>query len=161
MRASFFYFSLILFIFGCKSAHKTKKMNSNAQIHAIRLRPGQDLKKEIVAYTKKQNIEAGYLITCVGSLQKGALRFANQPEATILNGKFEIVSLVGTLSAENGVHLHAAISDSTGRTIGGHLMDGNLIFTTAEIVIGEATDLRFLRKIDSLTTFKELFMEQK
>jgi predicted DNA-binding protein with PD1-like motif len=35
-------------------------------------------------------------------------------------------------------------------------MDGSLIFTTAEIVIGEATDLVFKRETDSITTYKEL-----
>jgi uncharacterized protein len=35
-------------------------------------------------------------------------------------------------------------------------MDDNLIYTTAEIVIGEATDLVFKRETDSITTYKEL-----
>jgi hypothetical protein len=51
-------------------------------------------------------------------------------------GKHEIVSLVGTLALD-GDHLHIAVSDSTGRTIGGHLMEGSLVYTTAEIAVGE------------------------
>jgi predicted DNA-binding protein with PD1-like motif len=59
------------------------------------------------------------------------------------------------------VHLHASISDGTGKTIGGHLMDGNLIYTTAEIIIGEVLDVKFSRRLDSITTFNELFIEKK
>lgn len=75
--------------------------------------------------------------------------------------KFEIVSLVGTLSASAGMHLHASIADSTGATIGGHLTEGNLIYTTAEIVIGEITNTKFSRKIDSTFGYKELCVEEK
>lgn len=134
---------------------------SKVQVHALRLHPGQDLKGEIVAFAKKHHIEAGYIITCVGSLQKVNLRLANQPSATSWEEKFEIVSLTGTLSASHGVHLHAAVSDGTGKTIGGHVVDGNIVYTTAEIVIGEALDLRFTRQKDTITTYNELFIEQK
>ena len=133
----------------------------NNRVYALRLLPGQDLKQEIVNFAKANDLQAGYIITCVGSLKKAALRLANQPSTTTWDDKFEIVSLVGTLSANHGVHLHASISDGTGKTIGGHVTDGNIIYTTAEIVIGEASNLRFVRKLDSLTTFNELFIEKR
>ena len=139
----------------------TSKTMVNNHVYALRLRPNQDLKQEIVAFAKSNNIQAGYIITCVGSLKKANLRLANQPEATIWEEKFEIVSLVGTFGADSGVHLHASISDGTGRIIGGHLMDGNLIYTTAEIVIGEVLDVNFFRRLDSITTYNELFIEKK
>jgi predicted DNA-binding protein with PD1-like motif len=56
----------------------------------------------------------------------------------------------------NGSHLHLAISDSTGRTIGGHLVDGNLVYTTMEIVIGVLEDLDFRRELDPASTYNEL-----
>lgn len=133
----------------------------NNHVYALRLSPNQDLKQEIVAFAKANNIQAGYIITCVGSLKKASLRLANQPEATIWEDKFEIVSLVGTFGADSGVHLHVSISDRTGKTIGGHLMDGNLIYTTAEIIIGEVLDLKFSRKLDPISTYDELFIEKK
>lgn len=94
-------------------------------------------------------------------MKKANLRLANQPEATTLEEKFEIVSLVGTFGADSGMHLHPSISDGTGKTIGGHLMNGNLIYTTAEIIIGEALDVKFSRELDSITTYNELFIEKK
>ena len=149
-----------LLIISLLSSCMTTKNVVNNRVYALRLRPGQDLKKEIMAFVKENNIKSGYIITCVGSLKKATLRLANQPNPTTWEDKFEIVSLVGTLSSESGAHLHASISDGTGKTIGGHLMDDNLVYTTAEIVIGEVLDLKFSRKVDSITTYKELFIEK-
>jgi uncharacterized protein len=150
-----------LLIFSTLSACMTSKTIPNNRVYAFRLKPNQDLKQEIVAFAKTHKIQAGYIITCVGSLKKATLRLANQPSTTSWDDKFEIVSLVGTLGYDSGVHLHAAISDGTGKTWGGHLTDGNLVYTTAEIVIGEVLDLKFSRKPDSLTTYDELCVEKK
>jgi uncharacterized protein len=150
-----------LLIISLLTACIAPKAMVNKPVYALRLHPNQDLKQEIVAFAKANNIQAGYIITCVGSLKKANLRLANQPESTTWEDKFEIVSLVGTLSADSGVHLHASISDGTGKTIGGQLMDGNLIYTTAEIIIGEVLDVNFSRKLDTLKTYNELFIEKK
>ena len=122
---------------------------------AFRLQPEQDLKVELARFASQQGLRAGLVLTCVGSLRRAALRLADQPEATFYDGKFEIVSLVGTLSPD-GVHLHIAISDSRGTTLGGHLQDGSLIYTTAEMVLGELDDVVFAREVDSQTTYDEL-----
>jgi predicted DNA-binding protein with PD1-like motif len=133
---------------------------SDAITHAFRLKPGQDLREEIESFVKKEDINAGWIITCVGSLTSTNLRFANQPDGTIANGHFEIVSLVGTIST-NGSHLHLSVSDSLGNTTGGHLLDGNLVYTTAEIVIGESKNLVFLRENDGSTKWEELKIIKK
>lgn len=123
--------------------------------HALRLKPGQDLKLSIDSFVKENNIGAGWIATCVGSLTEYNVRFANQEKGYSDKGHFEIVSLVGTLSV-NGSHIHLSISDSTGKTIGGHLLDGCKVYTTAEIVIGESKELIFVRKEDGSTPWKEL-----
>ena len=130
------------------------------RIHAFRLKPGQDLKKEIEAFVQANHIEAGWIMTVVGSLTQAHLRFANQPAGTKETGHFEIVSLVGTVSI-NGSHLHMSISDSTGKTTGGHLLADNLIYTTAEIVIGEGKQLVFTRENDETTSWEELEVRKK
>jgi len=152
------YFLVVLsllslsFLTACLSTkHHPKAM----QIYSFRLSPGQDLKKELDAFAKGKNLQAGYVITCVGSLRKAVLRLANQPEAVTWEQKYEIVSLVGTFSPD-GSHLHISLSDSHGQTVGGHLMNGCEVYTTAEIVIGEATSLQFRREVDPQTTYKEL-----
>jgi uncharacterized protein len=130
------------------------------KIFPIRLHPGDDLKQALVSFTNQNNLQAGLILTCVGSLTQAALRLANQPGTTILNGHFEIVSLVGTLGID-GPHLHISISDSNGVTTGGHLQDGSLIYTTAEIVLGELEDWLFKRAIDPETTYDELVPQKR
>ncbi len=134
-------------------------MNDTAH-HAMRLKPGQDLKKSIQEFVVNHNIEAGWMVTCTGSLTHYQIRTANQSKAISDSGHFEIVSLTGTLS-NNGSHMHIAISDSTGKTIGGHLMDGCIVYTTAEIVIQSSASLRFMRKKDGTTPWEELHIEEK
>jgi uncharacterized protein len=130
---------------------ETRKM----RVLALRLRPGQDLRQQIEAFVKEKHIRAGFIMTAVGSLRKASMRLADQSNATAFDDKFEIVSLVGTLG-QDGVHLHLAISDGAGKTIGGHLVEGCLIYTTAEIVIGDAAGLVFSREQDKETGYKEL-----
>ena len=63
----------------------------------IRLLPGQDLSKSISDYVYNHHIAAGCILTCVGSLTSAIIRFANKPDATKVEGHFEIDSLVGTV----------------------------------------------------------------
>jgi len=122
----------------------------NNKVYAFRLKPGEDLRKSIEAIVKEKNITAGWINTCVGSLTDYTIRFADQQEDSRGSGHFEIVSLTGTVSV-NGCHLHICISDSTGKTIGGHLFEACKIYTTAEIVIGSTTAYEFKRKKDGTT----------
>jgi predicted DNA-binding protein with PD1-like motif len=123
--------------------------------HAFRLGPGTDLKSAIIAVVKDYQIQAGWMISCVGSLTKYNLRFANQGDGSSDEGYFEIISLVGTLSPD-GCHLHLAVADRSGSTIGGHLLEGCKVYTTAEIIIGSDEELFFKRETDPDTGWKEL-----
>lgn len=122
---------------------------------AIRLRPGMDLRQELERVGDRERMRAGLVLTCVGSLSVVSLRMANRAETERLEGAYEIVSLVGTLSAE-GPHLHLSVSDAAGIVLGGHLQAGNVIRTTAEVVLGELEDVEFRRPIDPETTWDEL-----
>lgn len=129
-------------------------------ILAIRLEPNRDLKQSLSNFVEQNNIQAGFILTTVGSLKKATFRFANQDKSEVFDEKFEIVSLVGTLST-HGTHLHISLSDRNGKTIGGHLLDGCIIYTTAEIVIGTSDDFIFLRTVDEKTGYKELEIQYK
>ncbi|GAB2770246.1 hypothetical protein HNQ93_000457 [Hymenobacter luteus] len=129
--------------------------SSSLRTYALRLKPGQDVRRELLAFAEQHQLRAAAVLTCVGSLTTATLRLANQEGPTRYQGHFEIVSLVGTLSV-NGSHLHLAIADSTGRTLGGHLLDGNVIYTTAELVIGEMPELDFRREPDATYGYQEL-----
>ena len=67
---------------------------------------------------------------------------------------------MGTVSV-NGSHIHISVSDSTGKTIGGHLLDDNIVYTTAEIIIQSIDGLVFTREKDEITLWKELRIERR
>ena len=123
--------------------------------HALRLHPGDDLRQQLTATVRALHLPAGAVLTCVGSLTTVVLRLANQDAATTHHGHFEIVALVGTLSV-HGSHLHLAVADETGRTLGGHLLDGCRVYTTAEIVLGALPALVFRREPDPTFGYHEL-----
>jgi uncharacterized protein len=128
--------------------------------HAIRLKPGEDLKQSIQKFVQQNNIEAGWVVTCAGSLTKASIRLANQPNTNVYEGHFEILSLSGTVSV-NGSHLHISVADSTGNCIGGHLTEGSIIYTTAEIILQESKELKFTREKDGTTPWEELQIRKK
>lgn len=128
--------------------------------YTFRLKPGQDLLDEIETFVKTHSIEAGCLLSSVGSLTHATLRLANTGHYTDYEGHFEIVSLNGTVSV-NGSHLHIAISDSEGKTIGGHLVSGCKIYTTAEIVIAAFEGVVYKREYAEDSGYEELAVAEK
>jgi len=131
------------------------EVSSPLRAHAFRLTPGQDLRRELLAFARRAGLRAAAVLTCVGSLTTVALRYANRGEPSVRTGHFEIVSLVGTLGRDGG-HLHLCAADGDGVAFGGHLLDGSLVYTTAEVVIAELTDTEFRREPDPATGFREL-----
>ncbi|NJL46600.1 MAG: DNA-binding protein [Leptolyngbyaceae cyanobacterium SM2_5_2] len=126
--------------------------------HCLRFHPGQDLKQSLKSFAVQNNLQAAAILTGIGSLNPAALRFAAQPEATVLTGSFELISLAGTLSA-HGLHLHGAVADDQGHVYGGHIADGCLVRTTAEIVLAELSNLCLQRVLDPSTGFLELVVK--
>jgi predicted DNA-binding protein with PD1-like motif len=122
---------------------------------AVRLRPGQDLRRELLAVAERERIQAGWVLTGVGSLSRATLRLAGAARHATLEGDLEIVALVGTL-AQGGSHLHLAVADDHGATVGGHLAEGCVVRTTAEVVVGADDRLRFDREPDPDTGYDEL-----
>ena len=75
-------------------------------------------------------------------------------------GHFEIVSLVGTLDAK-GEHVHISLSDREGTTIGAHFGPGSSVYTTAEVVIAELSELSFRREMCSMSGYEELIVDHR
>lgn len=129
------------------------------RMHVFRLRPGDDLLLALFQYARAVNLRAGVILTCVGSLVQTNIRYANQENGTSLTGHFEIASLVGTLDYQMNTstgtyfspgegHVHISVGDEKGQTVSGHLMPGNIIYTTAEIAIGEPVGGLFVQEYD-------------
>lgn len=122
-----------------------------------RLTDGQDLLLEIKKLLDEHNIQAGVMLSAVGSLKQSNIR------VPVINGKVkyihpenvEIDSLHGTVS-KHGCHLHISVSGLDGKVLGGHVKEGCTIRTTCELVIGVLDDKTFKRVPDEATGFDEL-----
>lgn len=123
--------------------------------YTFRLASGQDLFNSIEMFVKERKIEAGCVLSGVGSLTHAAMRFADQLNPSEVVGHFEIVSITGTVSI-HGSHIHISISDEQGQTIGGHLIPGCKIYTTAEIVIAVFDDVVYKREFAADSGYDEL-----
>lgn len=141
---------------------------SSLKTYAFRLRPNQDLNKELDDFVRKNDLKAAFIMTCVGSLTKATIRMAFDKNFDIENNRvktleqhMEIVSLVGTLSSKGGHHLHISLSDKDGNLVGGHVFGELNVFTTAEVVIGECVDYIFEREDDHESGFKELVVKKQ
>ena len=129
--------------------------------YTFRLRPKQDLFDSIQAFVDEHNIEAGCILSGVGSLTHATLRLANHVQYNEYDRHFEIVSITGT-AAVSGSHLHISISDGDGVTFGGHLVSGCRIYTTAEIVLAEFEDVAYTRELlENDSGYEELVVYPK
>ncbi|MFQ3613083.1 MAG: PPC domain-containing DNA-binding protein [Cyanobacteriota bacterium] len=147
---------------GIRSTHplapKTPSVGS-LRIYPLRLCPGQDLKQELEQFARQQPLQAGFVLSAVGSLTQATLRLADQTEDHLLVERLEILALNGSLCAD-GLHLHLTVADCQGKTWGGHLRPGCLIYTTAELVLADSLEHRFSRQLDPTTGYLELQIEQ-
>ena len=130
------------------------------QAFTFRLKAGQDLLDEIEAVVGEKNIEAGCVLSAVGSLTHATLRLADREYYSEYEGHFEIVSMTGTVSV-HGSHLHISISDGAGKTIGGHLVPGCKIYTTAEMVLGIFEDVVYRREYAEDSGYDELVVKEQ
>ena len=125
------------------------------QNYTFRLTPGQDLFDSIQAFVMEKQVQAGCVLSGVGSLRHATLRLAGREYNAEYEGPFEIVSITGTISV-HGSHLHISISDGNGRTLGGHFESGCKIYTTAEIVIAVFNDVVYKREFAADSGYEEL-----
>ncbi len=140
------------------SAPKAPPLGS-LKIYPLRLFPGQDLKQELEQFARQQPLQAGFVLTAIGSLSQATLRLADQTADHLFAEHLEILALNGSLCAD-GLHLHLTIADAQGKTWGGHLRPGCLIYTTAEIVLADSLEHRFSRQADPTTGYLELQIEK-
>lgn len=124
-------------------------------LYPLRIPPGADLRKAIEECLTAQGQAAGFVLSGIGSLTEGTVRYAGQHEDAAIGGPLEVLSLVGSVSRE-GAHLHVSLSTSTGQVLGGHLCHGNTIRTTAEVLLAFLPEWRLSRAYDPDTGYREL-----
>jgi predicted DNA-binding protein with PD1-like motif len=123
----------------------------------VRLNPGEDLRRSLEALAKTHG--GGFVICGIGSLDGTQIRLADDEHETSLEGPYEILTLSGSLS-KGGAHLHIAVSDREGNVTGGHVCYGNIVRTTAEILIVRVDGWSLDRAPDPGTGYKELVIRR-
>lgn len=83
-------------------------------VHIERLRPGEDLRRSLEHWAKRQDLGAAFVLSAVGSLSPAMLRLAGRDTPTVIDGDSELLTLSGTISA-HGVHLHMSVASSRRR----------------------------------------------
>jgi predicted DNA-binding protein with PD1-like motif len=121
----------------------------------VRLRPKQDLRIALESMLCEHSVSAAFVLQGIGSLSTARIRFAGMNHATELRGDLEILTLSGSL-ASDGAHLHIAVADAQGRVVGGHVAQGCIIRTTAEILLALLPDYDFSREPDAESGWNEL-----
>ena len=101
-----------------------------------------DLLRELNKIASKQQIQAG-AVQVMGSLGRARLSFFDQKIRAYRELDFdaphEIVAGTGTISLRTddgipAVHLHLAVADSQGKVVGGHCLEGCLVYAVEFIL---------------------------
>jgi len=105
-----------------------------------RMDKGEDIVEQVKEIALKESIKLGYIqaLGAVGDITVGAFDPVSKTyRANSMQGKFEIVSLTGTINTMNGEyysHLHMSVGDEEARVFGGHLNKA-VVSGTCEMVI--------------------------
>jgi predicted DNA-binding protein with PD1-like motif len=126
----------------------------------IRLIPGQDLRRCLELVLADSQCQAAFVLSGIGSLTQASLRFAGVAEAGLIRGDLELLTLAGTVGV-NGAHLHATVAGSDGAKVGGHVGYGCIVRTTAEVLLAQLREWKFLREADPTTGYDELVMRRR
>lgn len=140
---------------------------TNCRIVFGRLFPGTELLDGIKEICRAHEIRNGIVVSCIGSLNFARFVWATPDpfhkmgfrygEPKVIAGPLELISGQGTIgtkatSGELFVHLHAVMTEDSGATWSGHIMEkGNPICVTAEIAIQAFDGVEIVRGTDEET----------
>lgn len=106
----------------------------------VRMDPAEEILQELRLVAEKENIRLASVeaLGAVNDFSVGVFDCAGKEyHSNRFQGSFEIVSLTGTVTTQNGkvyLHLHMSAGDSAGRVFGGHLTSAT-VSATCEMVI--------------------------
>jgi uncharacterized protein len=110
------------------------KVVHSGEIVMGKLGYGCDLLEELTHVVTERGVKLGR-IEAMGAVQKARIGFYNQQTRTYQYNSFdhplEITKLVGNISLKDGnpfIHAHVTLSDDSGKSVGGHLASGTVVF---------------------------------
>ena len=125
-----------------------------------RLRRGDDLLLELQKIAVEEGLELAVILSGVGCVSRGRVRDASGVTVRDIDEPCEIVSLHGTVSRKR-CHVHIALSKEDLSTAAGHLMEGCIINTTCELVLGTVEGWRCGVEQDAETGYDEIVFERE
>lgn len=125
----------------------------------LRLAPGADLRQALEALAAAPGAASAFVVAGIGSLVDARLRLAGSESESRIAGPLEILSLSGTIAA-NGAHLHMTVADAHGQVRGGHVLHGNVVRTTAELLLAPLPGWQLTREPDPATGHAELVVRR-
>jgi len=132
-----------------------------------RILPETDLIDGILEICDRHGIKSGSIDVVLGSLRRFTFVYPVKDESqklgvkycdpVVIEGPIELLSANGIVGLnQNGVkaiHLHAVVSDEMANLHGGHVVKGNPVLVTVEVVIRELPDVNIVREMDEETGF--------
>jgi len=151
------------------------RSGKSGRVLIARVKPGSDLVKSIRALVEENGMKAGVILSGVGLLRRARLRNckvlperypiadANRTFLTF-ERPLEILALSGNVSEVEGeplVHAHVTLSyvvdGDEARVVGGHLLEGCVVFGFAEVFIMELEEIDMRKEFDDETKTHQLF----
>lgn len=127
-----------------------------ARTFVFRLAQGSDLLEAITRFANEHGVAVAR-VGAIGAVTEGAFAYFNQAtrayERQEVPAPLEIVSLSGTISTLKHrafAHLHIVLADREGRCVGGHCVQGNVVFA-CEVTIEELAGGTLVRDFDPAT----------
>jgi predicted DNA-binding protein with PD1-like motif len=121
-----------------------------------RLGFGCDLLEELTRISTARGISLGR-IAAFGAVQKVRIGYYDQNTRVYqfldIDKALEIVQLIGNISLKDAkpfVHAHITLADESGKTFGGHLAPGTIVFA-CEFIIEALEGAEFNRSFDEET----------
>jgi hypothetical protein len=128
--------------------------------YVLRVEIGEEIQDTLRQFAQKVNLK-GAFYQGIGVISQVELAFfcseAKEYERRHFHGDYEMISLMGNISASNGFpspHSHVTLGDRNFQTISGHLVRG-VVSVTAEILV-VSIELSLTRKEDPLLKYKGL-----
>jgi predicted DNA-binding protein with PD1-like motif len=133
--------------------------------YVLRIEIGEEIQETFRQFAQSVGIK-GAFYQGIGTLNQVELAFfckdLKSYDRRFFDGEYEIASLVGNLSAHDGVivpHTHVTLGDKNYQTFSGHLVRG-VVSVTAEIIL-TTIDLALTRKEDPIMKYKGLISPRR
>jgi predicted DNA-binding protein with PD1-like motif len=128
---------------------------ASMELIPLGLQPSDDLKQSLESWIARETEGSAWIVSGIGSLTVAQLRLAGRTEASVLDRDLEILTLQGSL-CRSGSHIHITVADANGAVLGGHLCEGSVVRTTAEVLVARLPQWQLQRAVDPTTGYREL-----